>query len=244
MKPIMFSLGVLLCMGAANITFGQQNEGVITYEIKINVHRNIPESRQHMKSMIPEFRTHTAQLIFNADESLFKPVEMPAVDPQDQNGMRMRFRDPKHEVYTRPGDLRKIMLKEFMGKKYLIEDTLRMHPWKLLPETKEVNGYTCRKATLTDKDEKRTVVAWYAEGLRPFLGPEEFNTLPGAVIFVDINDGERTLTANKIVLRPLQEDEMKIPDSRNKVTGEEFRSIVKEQTERMRANGDYRRFRN
>ena len=66
----------------------------------------------------------------------------------------------------------------------------------------------------------------------------------GAVIFVDINDGERTITAKNIVLRPLQEDEMKMPDARNKVTGEEYRAIVKEQMERMRANGDYRRFRN
>jgi GLPGLI family protein len=243
MKQIVLSLGVLVCLGATKITIGQETEGVITYEIKINVHRTLPESRQHMKSMIPEFRTHVAQLIFNAHESLFKPVEILTPEPEDRNGMQVRFRDPKTVVYTHPGHLRKIMQKEFMGKKYLIEDSLRMHPWRLLPETKEVNGYTCRKATLID-EEKRTVVAWYAEGLRPFLGPEEFNTLPGAVIFVDINDGERTITATNIVLRHLLEDEIKIPDARNKVTVEEYRAIVKEQTDRMRANGGYMRFRN
>lgn len=244
MKKIALSLCVLICIAATRIASGQQTEGVITYEIKVNVHRTLPENREYMKSRIPEFRTHDTQLVFNARESVFMPVEAPPTDPQDRSQMQGRFRGSRTVVYTRPGDMKKIMLKEFLGKKYLIEDTLRMLPWKLLPETKEVNGYTCRKATLTNEDEKQSIVAWYAEGLRPFLGPEEFNTLPGAVIFIDINEGERTITAKNIVLRKLEADEIKIPDAKNKVTGEEYRTIVKEQTERMRANGDLRNFRN
>lgn len=242
MKQVLLIFGVLTCLTAAAVGLIQQSEGVITYEITINLHRNIPEDRQQMKSMIPEFRTHTAQLFFNANEALFKPVEEQDAEPQ--NGMRMRYRNPKAEIYTRPASLRQVMLKEFMGKKYLIEDTLRMQPWKLLAETKEVNGYTCRKATLVDEEGNRHVVAWYAEGLRPFLGPEEFNTLPGAVIFVDINDGERTITAKNVAFRPLQKGEIKIPDGRNKVTGDEYRAMVRERTERMRANGGNIRFRN
>lgn len=241
MKKILLALGVLTSLAAAKIGMDQQNEGVITYEIKINVHRNLPEDRQHMKNMVPEFRTHQSQLFFNAYESYFKPLEVPDID--QENGTRMRYRNPKNEVYTNSSQFKRIMLKEFMGKKYLIEDSLRMHPWKLSEETKEVNGYTCRKATLFDEARKMNVVAWYAEGLRPFLGPEELNTLPGAVIFVDINNGERTITATNIILRPLQENEMTIPDGRNRVTGEEYRRIVEEVTERMRANGDRIRIR-
>lgn len=226
---------MLTLLAMAGVGFAQQSEGVITYEIKTNLHRNIPEDRQQMRRMLPEFRTQTTQLFFNADESFFKAVGEPdAAGPQ--NGMRMRSGNPKNEIYTHHADYRQVILREFLGKRYLIEDTLRIPAWKIHSETRDVNGYTCRKATLVDEEGKRNIVAWYAEELRPFLGPEEFNTLPGAVIFVDINDGERTITAKQILLRPLAQGEIKIPEGRNKITGDEYRTIVKQQTERMRAN--------
>lgn len=237
MKRILIIVGILVSLAAAQIAFGQ-TEGVITYEVKVNMHRNLPPDRQEMKNMIPEFRTDNDQLFFNANESLHKP--MPKEDEDDDvnsGGMVMRFQRPQNETYVNNESSKRILLQEFMGKKFLIEDSLAVMPWKLGTETKEISGYTCKQASYYNEERKQNVVAWYTDKLRPFLGPESFNTLPGAVIMVDINDGERTVTAKNIELRPLKKNELKVPSGGTKTTQAEFRKMVEEQTQRMRANG-------
>jgi GLPGLI family protein len=237
MKKFILLLGILVSIGAVRAVFGQ-TEGVINYEVKINSHRNIPKEREAMKSMIPEFRINKDQLVFNATESLYKPVEEEEEDEEVDNGtMRMRFQRPKNETYVNQADSRRVRLQEFMDKKYLIEDSLTLMAWKFGPETKEIKGYVCKQATFFNEERKQTIVAWYTDKLRPFLGPESFNTLPGAVLQVDINDGERVVTATNIELRSLKKNELKAPSGGNKTTDAEFRKIMSEQMERMRANG-------
>jgi GLPGLI family protein len=124
-----------------------------------------------------------------------------------------------------------------MGKKYLIEDSLRMRAWKLGTEVREVKGYVCRNASFFDEESKQNIIAWYTDRFRPFLGPENFNNLPGAVLLVDINDGERIIEAKTVALRTLTKNEMYIPTAKTKVTEQEYRKMVNEQRERMRRNG-------
>jgi GLPGLI family protein len=239
MKRLLLLLGVLVSLTAAQVVFGQA-EGAITYEIKINLHRNIPKEREEMKAMIPEFRINQDLLVFNATESLNKPIIEEEDDDDTQTGgggFRMRMQRPQNETYVNQETTKRVLLQEFMGKKYLIEDSLKVMPWKFGTETKEVKGYACRQATLYNEERKQTIVAWYTDQLRPFLGPENFNTLPGAVLEVNINDGERIITAKSIELRPLKKNEMKIPSGGTKTTEAELRKMMNEQMERMRANG-------
>lgn len=237
MKRILLILGIVTSLAAAQVVFAQ-TEGVISYETKINVHRNLPADRQEMKNMIPEFRVVQDLLVFNANESLHKPViEDEDEDFDNGGGMRMRFARPQNETYVNQEKAKRVLLQDFMGKKYLIEDSLSVMPWKFGTETKEINGYACKQASYYNEDRKQNIVAWYTDRLRPFLGPESFNTLPGGVLQVDINDGERVITAKNIELRPLKKNELKEPTSGTKTTQAEFRKMMNEQMERMRANG-------
>ncbi|HEU5148604.1 MAG TPA: GLPGLI family protein [Chryseosolibacter sp.] len=234
----MFAILAFLIGCATQNSSAQTAEGVINYEIKTNMHRNIPADRQRMKDMIPEFNIDEAQLFFRGDESYYKPIEVePEPDLDSNPGPGMRMRRPKNETYLNQAESRIISLREFMGKKYLIEDTLRMRPWKIGTDTKEIAGYLCRKAIITDAERKMNVVAWFTDALRPFLGPENFNTLPGAVLQVDVNDGERILSAKQINLRPLEKNEIEIPKAKSKMTEDEYREMVNAQLERLRANG-------
>jgi GLPGLI family protein len=238
MKRIVLILGVLVSLAAATVAFAQ-TEGAITYEVKINVHRNLPADRQEMKNMIPEFRTHQDILFFNANESLHKPIIEDEEDQFDNGGggMRMRFARPLNEVYVNQEQTKRILLQDFMGKKYLIEDSLSVMPWKFGTETKEIGGYACKQASYYNEERKQNIVAWYTDKLRPFLGPESFNTLPGAVLQVDLNEGERVITAKTIELRALKKNELKAPSGGTKITQVEFRKMMSEQMERMRQNG-------
>ena len=248
-------LGMLVCLLAAHAVFAQQ-QGVITYENRVNNHRNIPADRQEMKAMVPEFRITKMQLFFNAEESLYKPV---VEDEEEQfsggGGVRMSFRNPKTETYTNSSTSLIFALQELMGKKYLIADTVKVSPWKLGTETKEILGYTCRMAYFTQTQEmttmrmengtatpeKRTITqeitAWYTDQIRPSLGPDRYNTLPGTVLALDVNNGERVIVARNVELRELKKDELKVPEASTKVSQAEFRKIQDEQMEKMRANG-------
>ncbi|HEY9048944.1 MAG TPA: GLPGLI family protein, partial [Ohtaekwangia sp.] len=212
--------------------------GIITYEVKVNMHRRLPPDREQMKETIPEYNIHQDQLVFNTNESLYKPIEEEDDEFADEGGgVRMRFRRPNAEFYFDQASSRRIMLQEFMGKKYLIEDSIKITPWKFGAEVKTIKGYECRQASYYNEERKQNIVAWYTTALRPFIGPENFNTLPGAVIQVDINDGERIITLQKLEARALKKGELKIPSGGTKITEKEFRKMMQEQMQRMGRDG-------
>lgn len=238
MKRIILILGILISLAAAQVVLAQTTEGVIDYEVKVNLHRTLPKDREGMKAMIPEFRTTNQQLFFNPNESIFKPLEEDEEEISSDGGsVRMRIQTPQIEIYFNPGTSQRITLQEFMGKNYLIEDTLKIVPWKFGTEVKTVAGFECKQALYYNEERKQNVVAWYTPQLRPFLGPETFHTLPGTVLAIDINDGERTITAKKIDARALKKNELKVPSQGIKITQAEFRKMMDQQMERMRANG-------
>lgn len=240
MKRFLLIIGIVVCAASTAFVYTQDMQGAIAYETKINLHRNIPKEREAMKSMVPEFRTTKQQLVFNAGESLYKPVIEDEEDEDVQGGgMRMRFRMPNVEIYTNQAETMRLTQQEFMGKKYLIQDTLKIAPWKFGDQTKEIMGYECRQAYYTDERQGRTqeITAWFTDKIRPFLGPENFNTLPGAVLAVDINNGERVIIATAVDFRELKKNELKAPSSGTRITQEEFQKMVAEQMEKMRANG-------
>lgn len=219
-----------------------QNEGVITYEITINNHRNLSPDRQDMKAMIPQYRTFKQQLFFNANESLYKPL---VEDDEEESKQGRRFRMGGAVNYADQSSNLLLTQMIMAGKKYLITDTLKPAPWKFGTETKTIQGYECAQAYYTTKDErKQTITAWFTVHLRPMLGPEKYNTLPGAVLAVDVNNAERVLVAKKIELRPLIKNELQIPSEGQKVTSDEFKKIMQEQRNQRASGGGERQPRN
>ena len=153
MKKIQLVLGMLIALTTVTTSIrAQMKEGKISYERKINMHRNLPDPQ--MKSMIPEFRTDKFELIFNENTSLFRSVvDDEAPDPFANagggggGGMRMNFRMPTANTYT---DLAKQMQYEeraFFEKEFLIIDSLKQYKWKLSEETKTIAKQLCKKAT-------------------------------------------------------------------------------------------------
>jgi GLPGLI family protein len=238
MKNILLISGLVVMLTAAHVVFGQISEGVINYEVKVNMHRRLSPEQAGMKEMVPEFNTSKDQLFFNGKESLYKTVDEDEDEPDENNGgMRVHLRRPNVQTYFNYEQSKKVVLQEFMGKEYLIEDSIRVSPWKLGSETKVILGYNCRQGSYYNNERKANVVAWYSDQLMPWRGPENFNSLPGTVLQVDINNGERTITAQKIEGRPLKKGELKIPSGGQRIASDEFNKMMEAQMERMRANG-------
>lgn len=250
MRKIVLVIGILTGLAVCQVVFGQSSTGLIQYEDRVNMHRRLPPDRQEMKAMMPEYRINKFQLVFTQEESLYEPI---IEDEEDQEfssaggGMRMRFRTPNSETYLNVSNSTVLIKQEFMGKDYLIVDSVKVSPWKFGAELKTIQGYECKQAYYTDESqvnvngetrtEKREITAWYTDRIRPFLGPDRFNSLPGTVLALDINNGERVLVATKIELRELKKNELKAPEKGQRVTQIEYRKMVDEQIQRMGGNG-------
>ena len=61
--------------------------------------------------------------------------------------------------------------------------------------------------------------------------------LPGAVLAVDINSGERVIVAQQVELKNLKKNDLKKPSSGEKTTSAGFRAMVDEQMKKMGGQG-------
>ncbi len=246
MKRIILFLGAIVSLIAGiNVLNAQSSEGVVTYDVKIDMHRRIPKERESMKAMVPQFRSETFQVFFNSNESLYKKLEEDSEEDMASTNsgggpVQIRMQSPRIEIYLDNTSQTRLTSQEFMGKDYLILDTLKVSPWKFGNETKMIQGYECKQAFYTDEsrpDQKMEVTAWYTDKIRPFLGPERFHSLPGAILAVDVNNGERVIVAKTIEFRGLKKNELKKPGAGIRITQPEFRSMMDEQMRRMGGQG-------
>ena len=230
---ILFFVGLLPFMLQAQLS------GEIIYEEKINVHKRIPEERADMKEFIPEFRTENMVLLFNEEEAVYKKyVDENAeteedVDMSPRRGRRMMFRNMRsnHILYQNYQSEERVEQRDFMDKKFLITGEPLQYAWKITGETKDVGDYIAHEATYADTN--RTISAWFVPELAVPLGPGRYGQLPGLILHVDINEGERMLTAQKIDLREVEVDEIAKPTKGKEVTEEEFQEMVDERMKEM-----------
>ncbi|SHL59057.1 GLPGLI family protein [Flavobacterium xanthum] len=81
-----------------------------------------------------------------------------------------------------------------------VKETLPSFNWKLIDESKTINGYTCKKATTTNTafNSNQSIVAWYTDQIPINDGPMHYNGLPGFIIQIEIDDNS-ILTFDKLV---------------------------------------------
>ncbi|TAE75677.1 MAG: GLPGLI family protein [Bacteroidetes bacterium] len=230
MKKIILALSCILFSIQQKQFAQSEKEGIILYEVKMNMHINLPKEAENMKSMIPEFNISKNELKFNAEESIFLPVEEDSDDDFGDNntgGSVVKFQKPINEYYINHTTKRITNFRSMMAKEYLIEDTLNNYGWKLSDETMEIQKNICKKATFT-KDGK-TTIAWYAEKIPISIGPAGYQGLPGAILKLDINNGERVFEAKKITFKKLGKKEIQKPKKGTKVTEAEFKLQMQKQ---------------
>lgn len=226
--------GILLVLLSGFLS-AQIIQGVIHYEVTMDVHRSLPAERQELRAMIPQFRTDNFQLFFSPSESLYKPreeEELPS-GPRGGGGMRAMMRMPRTETYIDRGSRERTVAQDMMGRNFLIVDTISIQPWRFGNEQMEIAGFMCMMAWYTDTVANQEVTAWFAPQLPPFMGPDRFVTLPGTVLAVDINNGERVWVARSIEAREVKKAEIRKPNRGERMTREQFERMVAEQMQRM-----------
>ncbi|WP_397444703.1 GLPGLI family protein [Polaribacter sp. R77954] len=93
--------------------------------------------------------------------------------------------------------------------------------WNLTQETKEMNGYKVFKATRSNGK----VIAWYTPSIPISFGPKGEYGLPGLILELEI--GKIIFRATKIILNPKEKVVVERPKGGNRVSYEEYSSIMK-----------------
>lgn len=140
-------------------------QGMAVYESKTQApkfegmrgNRDItPEMQKSMEERMKKMLEKTFILNFDKSASIYKEEEK-LESPGQQGGFRVMvssmmggggtfYKDVKTKSYT--------VDKEFMGKEFLVVDSLPKLNWKLEQETKQIGGYNCYKATAVKEPSK------------------------------------------------------------------------------------------
>jgi GLPGLI family protein len=157
MKKIVFTLSVLFVFV---IVHAQKDfQGMAIYESKTSTsdfkarmegNKDItPEMQKMIEERMKKMFEKTFVLNFDKSASVYKEEEKLDAPGQQAGGMRMMtsfmggggtyYKNVKDKMYT--------VDKEFMGKEFLVKDSLKTYSWKMEAETREIGGYMCYKAT-------------------------------------------------------------------------------------------------
>lgn len=140
--------------------FAQSNfQGMAIYESKTSTadfktrmqgNKDItPEMQKMIEERMKKMFEKTFILNFDKQASIYKEEEKLDTPGQQGGGFRMMtsmmggggtyYKNVKEKNYT--------VDKEFMGKEFLVKDTLITYKWQMTEETREIGGYMCYKAT-------------------------------------------------------------------------------------------------
>jgi len=249
----MQKLFFLLVLILPALAIAQNTEGEIVYTETIKLEINLPEGHEDMAASLPKEQKAQKLLYFTATESLYQNA------PEDDEGddvieagegdvqiKMVIMRPSENKLYKDLAKAEKIQKEEFFGKLFLISGDLKKYAWKLTGQQKKVLDYNCQQAVYSD-DEKKVAV-WFTPEIPVSSGPGEYGQLPGMILEVSIDDGDRHIVANKVTFKYLEKDAIVVPKKGKKVTAEEFEEIrdakMKEMEEEMGGGGMRIRIRN
>ncbi|NNE14782.1 MAG: GLPGLI family protein [Saprospiraceae bacterium] len=227
---------IIILLLTVSYAFAQNQEGQITYEDKRNIHKTLPPEMEALKDRIPEFRTSEKILYFNSEEAVYKGVVKEKKKDEEFRGERRRRgrwnRDNNASVYyTNFNDNQSVDSRDFFGKKFLIEGVRDSKKWKMTGDQKQVGDYICQKATF--KDSLNSIVVWFTPMIPVSTGPDDFFGLPGVILHVDINDGERLITAQNVELKTFEESVISRPSEGKQISQQEFETMREDKMKEM-----------
>ncbi|MFN0016582.1 MAG: GLPGLI family protein [Saprospiraceae bacterium] len=213
----------------------QATSGEITYKETIKIQIELPDGDEELKKMIPPSQSAAKVLVFNETVSLYKNAgaksEGDVEVGHEEEGRAMKFvmKRPESILFTDIDESATVHQQEFFGRDFLVTGPARECKWKLTGEKKKIGDYECQKALLQDTASQ--VVAWFTPQIPVSAGPGGYGMLPGLILELDIDNGQRTTIVTKVDLKAVGKIEK--PSKGKKVTADEFKAIEAEKMKEM-----------
>ena len=252
MKKIILAAIIFLSISVS----AQIKEGRIVYERVFTLPIRSFNVDPAIAEQIPKTRTEQFELLFANNQSLWQYLPSANSEPNtfEGPGMVVRFNSGTNDiVYANLEKGTSVMQTELMERNYVVADSIRKQNWKLSEETKTILNHTVRKATsqrirtrmqmsMENGVMKRepvqdtsAVVAWFTTDIPVSVGPEFQGQLPGAILELDIANGQTIYRA--IELSPkVSINKIKEPKEGKKLTEAQFAQEREKMMEEMRRN--------
>ena len=236
---------VFLISFGSSILSAQDFQGIATYKTKDKIEIELDSTQaggmqDEIMAMLQKQFEKTYVLSFDQEQSVYKEDEELATPSlgsdmiiMSSSGTDILYKNIKDERYTKQSD--------FLGKIFLIQDTLQKIDWKLHSDTKNIGKYTCFKATtegLTKNplsqeptEESRTITAWYTPQIPISNGPGAFQGLPGLIL--ELSYDSKVILCSKIILNPKSQITIQPPTKGKSVSQSEYDEIVEKKMKEM-----------
>jgi len=237
MRKLLFSLGFLgsfFLIHAQQASSGFLLSGEVIYQEIVKMDIKLEGVDEQLAAQIPKERKSEKVLYFNEHEAIFEnlPKEDPEEGmPMEGGGMMIKMYQPDDKSYLDLAGEKMIEQKEFMSRVFLIESELKQDKWKMTGQQRMILEYPCQEAVT--QVEGKEVHAWFTPQIAVAAGPGRYSGLPGLVLAMEMDDGDRTLTAIKLELKPVEKGAIQKPRKGKKVTREEYQAIVAEKMKEM-----------
>jgi len=208
--------------------------GTIEYEKSVNMYALIkkritkdnesflqPAYDQFRKSQ-PQFKKLTSTLTFEGNKTLYTPKP-------DDGQMNSFFNTPivsqNNTIATDLSTGSSTTQKKVYEETFLVKDSLRKINWKITNETRDIAGYTCRRANALIMDSVY-VVAFYTDEIALSGGPESFTGLPGMILGVALPHENISWFATKVTDVPVAPAKLAPPAKGKPVDNKKLRATL------------------
>ncbi len=221
--------------------------GSVVYEETVKFNIDLPPQMQRFRERMDDTRTSNVILIFNESSSLSQPApelepEEAQVAPNDRRNRRFRVfqeRENNATFIDFDNDVA-VQRREFLERTFLIEGAPKP-AWKLTDDVSEFLGYMCNRAVATI--DTTLVEAWFTTEIPVPAGPDDYYGLPGLILVLTTENGNRSYVARDVSLRAVDPDIIAAPTEGKRISREDFDKIVAEKRKEMEATRGNRRFR-
>lgn len=141
-------------------------------------------------------------------------------------------------IYTDLANHTSTAQKDIYGDQFLVKDSTRKIKWKLTDETREIAGYTCRRANGLILD-TIYAVAFYTDKIWVSGGPESFSGLPGMILGVALPHENVTWFATKVTEETVPASTIVPPKKGKQINNKQLYDILKEAMKNWGAAGPY-----
>jgi GLPGLI family protein len=144
-----------------------------------------------------QFKKQKSTLNFAKDKSLFTPIADEVAPGNNFFWNAAPTIQQNNVVFTDLATGISTTQKKVFEENFLLKDSTRKITWKITDETREIAGYTCRRANAVVMD-SIYVVAFYTDEIPVSSGPESFTGLPGMILGVALPHDSMTWFATKV----------------------------------------------
>ncbi|MDO9156283.1 MAG: GLPGLI family protein [Sediminibacterium sp.] len=198
--------------------------GKITFEKKINVHKDIEGSNgEQFKSTIPKYQVTYLNLFFDNNSTYFEKAtnlleKIPFI--YDENSI-------EDKIWVNLSEKKYKKQQHILQDVFVIQDSCIDFNWKLTNETRNIAGFECYRAETIINDSV-FVIAFYTDKINVSGGPFYFNGLPGMILGIVVPRLNLTLFASAFEYKQYKLPNSIIIDKKNFISQSQLRKIISE----------------